>query len=220
MKLKRESSKYARRGAVELWQPKAHELQLPHVPPEERRAIRKKLSPILAILHDHDGNPVGVKFGECWNIAQSLTLTAQDADIQYVEGVWATGCQPHGWNMVNGYVVDLVDERFMWEGSEVERLREPLKVYSFQEVKSFYDDFFGCWEIMTTYLGENFPDDDFEPPEIEEAYNAYCSVWIRSVFWSAIERLIARLSPEEIERRATCISKWYESRENESQAAA
>ena len=65
-------SKYVRRGAVEVWYPKAHELQLPNVPPEERRAIRKKLAPILAILHDHDENRVGVKFGDCWNIAQSL----------------------------------------------------------------------------------------------------------------------------------------------------
>ena len=121
-----------KRKQVEVWHPKAHNLQLPHVPPEARQAIRKKLSPWLANLKDYDGQRVGVKVGDCWNIAQSLTLTAQDDTVQYVEGVWSD-CQQHGWNLIDGYVVDLVDEFFIWQGREGERLREPLNVYTVVE---------------------------------------------------------------------------------------
>ena len=208
----RESSKYARREAVELWKPKAHELQLPHVPPEERRAIRKKLSPILAILHDYDDNPVGVKFGDCWNIAQSLTLTAQDADIQYVEGAWAWGT-PHGWNLVNGYVVDLVDERTMWEGREAERFREPLNVYSYREVNSFYEDYFGGWEIMSVHLDSTFPqvDFDYDDDNYQEEFDAYLSVQLKSVFWSALEKLTSQHSAEQRE----CHNEWLAERSEE-----
>ena len=49
-----------KRKQVEVWHPKAHNLQLPHVPPEARQAIRKKLSPWLAnYLKDYDGQRVG-----------------------------------------------------------------------------------------------------------------------------------------------------------------
>ena len=55
-----------------------------------------------------------------------------------VEGVWSD-CQQHGWNLIDGYVVDLVDEFFIWQGREGERLREPLNVYTVVETCGVQD---------------------------------------------------------------------------------
>jgi hypothetical protein len=174
-----------RRNEVEVWHPKAHNLQLPHVPPEARQAIRKKLSPWLANLKDYDGQRVGVKFGDCWNIAQALTLTAMNESVQYVEGVWSEHCASHGWNLIDGYVVDLVDEFRIWQGSDAERLRESLNVYTVEDVKQFYEDGYPVGDMTTTL---SFPCFEFQLP---------VGVIYRIAFWPAIEKLLSRLSEDD-----------------------
>ena len=103
-----------------LWYPKSSELQLPDVPVEAREQVRTRLEPVLANLRDYDGIRVGVKKGMCWEVAQAIMLTANDAGFTYVEGAWQhpdgkryASPVPHGWVNVDGHRVDLINEFFL-----------------------------------------------------------------------------------------------------------
>jgi hypothetical protein len=87
------------------------DLKLIHVPESEREAIRSFLTPLL--------RKVIIKAQDCWNVGQQLTKAASSTRVAYVEGVYQNkedfdcecGCchapKPHGWNTVDGHIVDL-----------------------------------------------------------------------------------------------------------------
>jgi hypothetical protein len=191
---KRRAAKKAQQEAK--WYPTAAELQLPQVPAELREQIRARIAPWLAGLHDYDGNRLAVVAGDCWNAAQSFVLTANDPGVLYVEGSWETtgpnkkGPTPvhHGWMTVDGYIVDLMDERFRHAGewTDEESHYEPLNTYTCEEVQDFYDEV-GCWEIISVVTC----------PSIEEQGDEYDDEYFTrindSVFKPATERLEARL---------------------------
>ena len=146
MSHKTKLQKLQHRQGITTWYPRASDLVLPDVPPNERAEVRQ----ILGWLGRF---PVHV--GTCWQTAQAVTLLAHDPRVEYVEGVsWNVKrvgarqyvpmfqhdgecsssvcvCKPlpHAWNLVNGHVVDLLAEFYNWRfGSDY--LHEPLKVYS------------------------------------------------------------------------------------------
>ena len=100
------------------WFPIAAELKLPEVPEHARYGVRSFLSGLL-------GN-IPVENGNCWQVAQQLMLVANSPRVAYVEGCWghqghyiehlrgecscAVVAAPHGWNLVDGHVVDLMAE--------------------------------------------------------------------------------------------------------------
>jgi hypothetical protein len=200
------------RQNTELWYPTADDLQLRHVPDAERERIRTRLAPWLKNLRDIDGKRTPVKFGDCWNVAQSLAITAQSPDVKYIEGAWGGPRYAdtwdeyppahHGWNTVEGFRVDLVAEFFQWQHGHDDHDYEAQKEYTYEEVKSFLD-YVGCWEIMTAMQRENedwfpvstpIPEPDWdkvdsESPEGQDYYTKRNNF----IFQAATDRLIARL---------------------------
>jgi len=136
-----------KRLKVEVWHPHARQLKLLHVPEEARRNVRKRLQPWLAVLtHAAGSHPIGVRAGHCWEIAQGLAMTAKDEGVKYIEGVWHVprcidhGCipLPHAWNLVDGHLVDLVEELFIWQGDDLHD-HEPLRQFSYAELKYLFE---------------------------------------------------------------------------------
>jgi hypothetical protein len=140
---RRQEARLHARLKVEVWYPMARDLALPYVPDSERPRIRKRLSPWLANLKH------GIKGGWCWKLAQTLALTAQKDDVNYVEGVWSRPYQqedgeqpaPHAWVTVEGCRVDLVGEFFNWRCGDSEWDYEPLKEYSRAELTNLAPDY-------------------------------------------------------------------------------
>jgi hypothetical protein len=129
------------------WRPTADDLQLMDVPKEHRQSVRQFLKPIL------DRMTYGIKGGDCWAVAQALMKAANDPRVSYVEGVWTRAKNsgfysgdkepaPHGWNLVDGYPVDLVAEFYFWNsgGDDHPWLHEPLKIYSLDEVRKYEEE--------------------------------------------------------------------------------
>jgi hypothetical protein len=127
------------------WQPTAEDLRLPWAPENQRERLRERLRPWLAKLHRVDGKAIGINPKRCFEIAQSLTATAQDSNVLYVEGVWDTefrankGCTPerHGWNSVHGIRVDLLAEFYDHDrvGFCATRHYEGLRAYTLEELR-------------------------------------------------------------------------------------
>jgi hypothetical protein len=131
-----------------LWHPLIGDLKLPNVPTENQADVRNILRPAL-------GN-IPVEPGECWRTAQQLTL-AGGPEIRYVEGAYVRHprnqylriesinehiADPHAWNIVSGYIVDLTVELFAYKHpSDNLWVYEPLREYLFDEVKQYQADF-------------------------------------------------------------------------------
>lgn len=141
------------RETTEVWFPKAWDLALPDVPDHAKQSVREHLSKILPLMRYGYGDRkrLGVRFGECWKIAQNLTVADGSGRTRYVEGAYASlrececGCNEcsgertayaHGWNTVDGYTVDLIVEFFIWQtfGKDAEWFHEPLRDFSREEV--------------------------------------------------------------------------------------
>src|SRR6266446_5634257 len=66
------------RQSLQVWYPRARDLQLPDIPSSERAEVRQ----ILGWL-----GKFPVHAGTCWGTAQAVALVAHDPRVQYVEGV-------------------------------------------------------------------------------------------------------------------------------------
>jgi hypothetical protein len=134
----------ARREATTEWYPRAHELQLPHVPEHARESVREFLSTFV--------HKVRVRAGDCWWVAQTFAHYADSPRVRYVEGVWTRGAgnsyfdpkdpndtvgAPHAWNLVDGYPVCLVAEFYRWRNEDApchEHWKEHLRLREKGEV--------------------------------------------------------------------------------------
>jgi hypothetical protein len=145
-----------------VWYPTADDLLLPEVPQSEQPRIRERLRPWLSPLRGAiSGQPIGVERGRCWQVAQALAMTAQDAGVLYVEGAYVDprpfkrfGSEPdaHAWVMVDGFCVDLI-----WELLFVsQRWYQPLHSYTHQQVGEFIRDSKpGCSTSITAWPFNN-----------------------------------------------------------------
>jgi hypothetical protein len=101
---------------------------------------------------------VGIESGQCWRIAQAMTIAA-DGELGYVEGVWTRSSEnpwhgpddkvepaPHAWNSYKGHIIDLMAEFYRWRtfGEDSPWLHEPLKAYTVDDLHHFEDEF-GHW---------------------------------------------------------------------------
>jgi len=135
-----------------IWYPTADDLLLLKVPKRQRPRIRERLRPWLASLrHAATGASVGVIPGYCFEVAQALVMTAQDAGVQYIEGVYidpwilkrdkSVNSEAHAWVTVDGFYADLMDELMAKKsGSTRGREYEQYHVYTHQEVGAFIRD--------------------------------------------------------------------------------
>ena len=133
------------RWSCQCWYPRANDLQLPDVPAGDRAEVRRILNWL---------GKLPVRGGTCWQTSQAVTLLGRDPRVQYVEGAsWIVknidgqtepmfneGLLqqpfPHGWNLVNGHVVDLLAEFHNWRFGG-DWLHEPLKVYTLEDMRAF-----------------------------------------------------------------------------------
>ena len=135
-----------------VWYPTADELLLIKVGKSQRPRIRERLRPWLASFkHAVTGTPMGVTPSRCFEVAQALVMTAHDAGVQYIEGVYIDPWwfkrvpefepEAHAWVAVDGFCVDLMDELMAKKsGSKRGRLYEQHRVYTHQEVGAFIRD--------------------------------------------------------------------------------
>lgn len=188
------------KAIAKLWYPKASDLQLPEVPADNREQVRARLEPVLARLSSvesiMDGDSVSrlsIKASDCWNVSQSLVLTAKDPDILYVEGAWDfvekdryASAAPHGWNLVDGYVVDLSRELYLRQGHAYSVEREPLRQFTHEEVSELLGDF-GDWAPLMDILWAREHIDDIGKSE-DEAQSFH-----DAAFSPVVTQLTARL---------------------------
>lgn len=204
------SRKLAKKKKLTTWRPQVGELQLFDVPDSQRDHVRQRLYDTNALAN------VVVKKADCWNIAQTVVLNAQDDNIKYVEGAWEhlhtdkkryASAKPHGWVTVDGYVVDLPQEFLTREDSTLMVEREAEHEFSYVEVNQLREEEFGDsddWQVFTPYLWEqnggvvperlNQEHDDIETQvAVWEERNSYV---YNTAFDPAITRLITRLETE------------------------
>jgi hypothetical protein len=127
------------------WYPDGSELILHDVPEEARPRIRARIAPWLQKLSDHD---FGISEGDCYAVAQGLTLTAAEPDVRYVEGCFvrlpwdkSDPAVEHGWNTVEGYRVDLMAEFYERNGRTWDEI-------GYEEIKSY-----SCEDILASFKG-------------------------------------------------------------------
>jgi hypothetical protein len=185
----------------------AAKLKLPDVPRRERKEVRKFLAPLLGNL--------SIKVGECWNNSQQLMSVANSPRVGYVEGVYeANGsrcvcwCEhefkpiPHGWNTVDGHLVDLTLE-FRWATEPTFNknwLHEPFKSYSSAEFRMFTDEVDDLDGLSVTPVVFNYGyADEFglgyseeESDYIAEQGAIEGGDWESLMFVKAADRMIAR----------------------------
>jgi hypothetical protein len=138
------------------WYPDGSELLLNDVPEEARPRIRERLEPWLQKLSDHD---FGVRKGDCYAVAQSLTLTAADPDVRYVEGCWVrlpwdSNDPPviHGWNTIDGYRVDLMAELYERNGRTWDEIEyDEIKSYSCEDIRAYWKGSPSYEELIGVY---------------------------------------------------------------------
>jgi hypothetical protein len=143
-----------RRMAVKVWYPKATDLPLVHLSEGSRAHVRRRLTPWLermvfaSDIEGRRGQRLGVEGGNCWQVAQSLVISAgDDSGVKYVEGVWTRpweleeGEKPasHAWVSVDGHRVDLIKEFYSWKSRDDEWLYEPLAEFSHSRLVELYD---------------------------------------------------------------------------------
>jgi len=171
MSHKTKLQKLRQRRFMPIWYPRSHDLVLPDVPAGERGEVRRILSWL---------GKLPVRGGTCWQTSQAVTLLARDPRVQYVEGAsWIVknidgqtepmfneGLLqqpfPHGWNLVNGHVVDLLEEFHNWRFGG-EWLHEPLKVYTMEDLQAF-EKLGGNFSIFQNGWMEQH-EDSFTKPE-------------------------------------------------------
>ncbi|SRR5260221_1744244 len=194
----------------------ARDLKLPDVPEDARDGVRPFLAPLL--------KHVPVENNDCWNIAQKLMLAANSPRVSYVEGVWerqqhhdehARGecsCEDyqsagatHAWNTVDGHLVDLsVENKFRgWTPEQAESwpldwLHEPLKTYTFDDIKKFLTDEIGLgfdgFGITLSIVAEGYAT-DYGLTFTKNVYDYKSSSDLESdIFKPAYDRLKARLA--------------------------
>jgi hypothetical protein len=185
----------------------AASLLLPKVPDHAKEEVRRFLKPCLSSVvcqRQPDGG------GDCWNIAQQLMMAANSPRVCYVEGVYddVRGYYdedfpppPHGWNTVDGYIVDLpLEHRWQLEPNlNRDWIHSPFKEYTLTEVEKYFDevdDFDGLaitplicdWGLAEEY-GYTFTDDDIAACTKACKDNEELS-WEQVVFQPAAARLI------------------------------
>lgn len=146
------------REGVKRWYPTADMLSLPYVPEDARSQIRSLLAGTLAEMK---ARKFPIVRGQCWRTSQILTMVAKSERVQYVEGVWKN-CDccgsviHHAWNIVNGYIVDLSEEFYVWQDPDDKPApeREPHTIFKFEEVAEYYDNYVGefdpdAWDIIS-----------------------------------------------------------------------
>src|SRR6266404_2349165 len=157
------------RWNTKVWFPSANDLPLLHVPEDARPVLRKRIDAwlrrmvhCLSIQDDSfDGKRLGIQGGKCWEVAQSLVMTANDPNVKLVEGVWIRPNEleekdhqpaPHTWAMVDGYRVDLIGEFYCWRNDDCEWLYEPLAEYTYADLSKL----FGMGPNNERYAAEGF----------------------------------------------------------------
>lgn len=188
------------------------DLLLPDVPESKRQGIRDFLAPFLA--------SVPVKTGDCWNVAQMLMMAASSDRVEYVEGVYdaidddghirvcmCSECDEppaHGWNTVDGHIVDLTLE-FRWSTEPTLNrnwVHEAFKAYSWAEMQRYTDD---IWELdgysvtpiicdlgRAEEFGYAFTSEDRERCEKHCEGNDNDNGWEKILFKPAADHLIAK----------------------------
>jgi hypothetical protein len=91
-------------------------------------------------------------------------MLAKDDRIQYAKGSWLNhardcGCYGiihHGWNTVDGYVVDLSEEYYNWLDPDDKPAPERAShtIFTYDEVGDYYDNYVGefdpdAWNIIS-----------------------------------------------------------------------
>lgn len=169
----------------------ADKLLLPNVPEHARSQIRDFLRPILgAVL---------VSSGECWRVAQRLMVVANSSRVQYVEGMYVAVLRDdpcaHGWNTIDGHIVDLMQEFYSRT-----YLYEPFKTYTLAEFTDIHKYFnvdalssitpIVCLAGFADKYGRGYA---FSEADREQFIKGDKSIsWEADIFKPAADRLITR----------------------------
>ena len=192
---------------TEIWFPRAFQLELSDVPPHARAEVRKLIVPALSRMKSAG---IAVAAGECFQVAQALTILADSPRCRYVEGAWMrtddlfTDCDcgdhgpaAHAWNSIDGYRVCLISEFYSWRtyGADCDWLYEPLREFSYGDFKRMVDN-----HELIADLSHKFVPDDLLPEHLrlgnkpEDADDKHD--WLigrdKIVFKAAFDRLLER----------------------------
>jgi hypothetical protein len=196
----------------------AAKVRLPDVPRRERKEVRKVLAPLLS--------SIVIKAGDCWNNSQQLMTVANNPRVGYVEGVYEAECKececgcnpiPHGWNTVDGHLVDLTLE-FRWFTEPTFNknwLHEPFKEFTQGDIEMYIDnikelDTFAITPLIFSHdacdvFGLYYSEEEYD--HIVEMWDGE-DTWEELVFKPATDRMLARYAKAAAEPKYIKDAVW------------
>jgi hypothetical protein len=151
------AKKYRTRSS--LW---SDHIQLPDIASNTASDVLDCIAPYL--------QDIKLEGGQCFRIAQQLTLAANSSRVKYVEGGWGRApSNPqrsathgdtlvyHAWNLVDGHIVDLTAELYHWNsfGADSPWIHKPLHQYAVGDLHHFESKYCQGCDAISSHIGSN-----------------------------------------------------------------